>query len=196
MPSRQGNLGISSRVLAIPQSPVGFTDDHFPSRSPRCIEAGAGTASTHVTLSGAASEGAESKGPPIQRGDLLRVSRPHSGGDLSTRSSDSLAQGDMLAESPPSLRVFGTPRGVPGSPRSPRAYSATPGVPSLMFFSHARSGNRSRREKRQGGQPRATAFRCGYPGNEAGRRRANGGPEGRCCGRPQPWHQPRPYPEP
>ena len=38
MPSRQGNPGKSSGAIAITQSPVGFTDDHFPSQSPRCTE--------------------------------------------------------------------------------------------------------------------------------------------------------------
>ena len=32
-PSRQENPGRSSGALAIPQAPVGFTDDHFPSQS-------------------------------------------------------------------------------------------------------------------------------------------------------------------
>ena len=40
----------------------------------------------HVTLSGAASEAAESKGPPIQRGGPLRERRSRTCGDLSTRS--------------------------------------------------------------------------------------------------------------
>jgi len=43
-----------------------------------------------------------------------------------------------------------------------------------MFFSHARSRNQSRREKRQGGLPRATASRCTSPRHEGGRRRAIG----------------------
>ena len=36
MPSRQGNPEKSSGAPAIPQSPIGFSDDHFPSQSPRC----------------------------------------------------------------------------------------------------------------------------------------------------------------
>ena len=74
----------------------------------------------------------------------------------------------------PYPRRSGASPGVPGSSLSLRGYGVPPGVPSLEFFLGIAFPSDSRSEKLLGGQPRATASRCGSPGNELGRRRAIG----------------------
>ena len=120
------------------------------------------TATSHVTLSGAASGAAESKGPPIYGGGPLRETRCRSCGDLSTRSRTHSLKVTCRRSRP---RVCGTmaPTGraevVPESAgiwrhtgRAGHAgNTAHRGVPSLEFFFARALTVQSPSEKLQGG---------------------------------------------